>query len=86
MIGLKVVLAATVIGIVAAAVMLLIPRQLGVSAPRASGALASLVGQPTILAYAGTRVVDEKVEASYAAIFALGIIVKILLVQLLVAL
>lgn len=85
-IGLKVIVAATVIAIVAAVVMLLIARQLGVSAPRGSGALAGLVGQPAVLAYAGTRVVDERVEAGYAAIFALGIIVKIVLVQLLVAL
>ncbi len=56
------------------------------STPRASGALAGLIGQPAVLAYADSRVVDERVEAGYAAIFALGIIVKIVLVQLIVAL
>lgn len=59
-------------------------RLVGVSAPRTAGAIAGLVGQPTILAYAGTRVTDERVEAGYAALFALGILVKILLVQALV--
>ena len=61
-------------------------RWIGVSAPRAAGALAGLVGQPAILAYAGSRVTDERVEAGYAALFALGIIVKILAVQLIVGL
>ncbi len=84
--GLKVVLAAILIVIVAATVLLLIARWIGVSAPRAAGAFAGLVGQPAVLAYADSRVVDERVEAGYAAIFALGIVVKILLAQLIVAL
>lgn len=84
--GLKVVLAAVLIVAVAAAVLLAIARQLGVSAPRAAGAFAGLIGQPAVLAYADSRVVDERVEAGYAALFALGIIVKILLVKLIVAL
>ena len=50
------------------------------------GAFAGLIGQPAILAYADSRAVDERVEAGYAAIFALGIVVKILLAQLIVAL
>lgn len=61
-------------------------RSVGVSAPRAAGALAGLIGQPAILAYAGSRVTDERVEAGYAALFALGIIAKILAVQIIVAL
>jgi putative transport protein len=61
-------------------------RWIGVSAPRAAGALAGLIGQPAILAYAGSRVTDERVEAGYAALFALGIIAKILAVQLIVVL
>lgn len=83
--GLKVVLASALIVTVAATVLLFTARKIGVSAPRASGALSGLLGQPAVLAYAGTRVVDERIEAGYAAIFALGIIVKILLVQLIVA-
>ncbi len=75
-----VVIAVTCVAFVAGA------RWVGVSAPRAAGALAGLVGQPAILAYAGSRVTDERVEAGYAALFALGIIVKILAVQIIVAL
>lgn len=82
--GLKVALAAILVVTIAATAMLVAARRIGVSAPRASGALAGLVGQPAVLAYAGSRVVDERVEAGYAAIFALGIIVKILMVQLIV--
>ena len=78
-----VLVAAAVVGL--SAVLLVIgARAVGVSAPRAAGVVAGFVGQPAVLAYAGSRVVDERVEAGYAALFALGIIVKILLVQLLV--
>lgn len=71
---------------VAAVAMVLGARLVGASAPRAAGALAGMVGQPAVLAYAASRVTDERVEAGYAALFALGIIVKILLVQVLVGL
>lgn len=84
MTGLKVAISAILIVTVSAITLLVLAKRIGVSAPRASGALAGMLGQPAILAYAGTRVVDERIEAGYAAIFALGIIVKILLVQLLV--
>lgn len=84
--GLRVVLVATVVSVVACLALLLGARAVGVSAPRAAGALSGLIGQPAILAYASSRVVDERVEAGYAALFALGIIVKILAVQVLVML
>ncbi|WP_448070499.1 aspartate-alanine antiporter-like transporter [Georgenia yuyongxinii] len=79
--GLRVVLVAVVLSTVGAALFVLLARVVGTSAPRAAGALAGFVGQPAILAYANGRTVDERVEAGYAALFALGIIVKILLVQ-----
>ena len=40
-----------------------------------------LVGQPAVLTFATAKVDDERIEAGYAALFALGIIAKILLVQ-----
>jgi putative transport protein len=81
-------LVAVAVGVVAVASVLFVlaARWVGVSAPRAAGALAGLIGQPAILAYAGSRVTDERVEAGYAALFALGIIVKILAVQVIVML
>ncbi|MBC7289869.1 MAG: transporter [Actinotalea sp.] len=84
--GLRVVLVAVAVVGLSAVVLVLGARAVGVSAPRAAGVVAGFVGQPAVLAYAGSRVVDERVEAGYAALFALGIIVKILLVQVLVAL
>lgn len=54
---------------------------LGLSAPRTAGALAGFVGQPAVLTFATARLDDDRIEAGYAALFALGIIVKILLVQ-----
>ena len=70
---------------VSAAVLLAGARWAGVSAPRAAGGLAGLVGQPAILAFALSRHDDERVEAGYATLFALAIVVKIVMVQVLVA-
>lgn len=84
--GGRVVLAGAVVVAVAAVVLMVGARLVGSSAPRAAGALAGLVGQPAVLAHAASRVTDERVEAGYATLFALGIIVKILLVQVLVGL
>lgn len=84
MTGLKVVLLAIAIVGVSSVLFVLGGRLVGVSAPRTAGALAGFVGQPAVLAYAGSRVTDERVEGGYAALFALAIIVKILLVQVIV--
>ena len=86
MTGLTVGAISLAVVLVTCGVFVLGARWAGVSAPRAAGALAGLVGQPAILAYAGSRVTDERVESGYAALFALGIIAKILAVQVLVVL
>ena len=83
--GVRVALLAFAVVGAASVVFLVGARAVGVSAPRGAGAFAGFIGQPAILAYAGSRVVDERVEAGYAALFALGIILKILAVQVLVA-
>ena len=79
--GLRVVLVGILLVGLAAVAFVVVARLLGQSTPRTAGALAGFVGQPAILAYVGGRVSDERVEAGYASLFALGIIVKILLVQ-----
>jgi putative transport protein len=84
--GLRVVLVGLVVVAVPSVLVVVAARALGVSAPRAAGALAGFIGQPAVLAYATSRVVDERVEQGYAALFALGIILKILAVQVLVGL
>lgn len=72
--------------VVNAVVLLAGAKWAGVSAPRAAGGLAGLVGQPAILAFALSKRDDERVEAGYATLFALAIVVKIIMVQVLVAL
>ena len=74
------VLAAAVVG-VGALLFVLLARLVGTSAARAAGGLAGFVGQPAILAYANSRELDERIDSGYAALFALGIIAKIVLVQ-----
>ena len=56
-------------------------RLLGLSAQRTAGAMAGTLGQPALLAFAQSKVTDERVESGYATIFALGIVIKILLVS-----
>ncbi|MGM0385391.1 MAG: aspartate:alanine exchanger family transporter [Actinomycetota bacterium] len=85
-IGLRIALTAAVVLAGAAAVFLAGARLLGLSAPRSAGAFAGFIGQPAILAYATGRVTDERIEAGYAALFALGIIAKILAVQVIAVL
>lgn len=74
------VLAAVIVG-VGAVLMALVGRLVGVSAQRTAGGLAGFVGQPAILAFANSRCSDERVDAGYAALFALAIIAKIVLAQ-----
>lgn len=83
--GRVVLLAAVVVG-VSALFFFVGARVLGLSAPRTAGGFAGFVGQPAILSFATERVTDERVEAGYAALFALAIIAKILAVQVLVPL
>ena len=81
--GVMVVVMSTVSLLVGAAVLLLLARAAGLSAPRSAGAWSGFVGQPAILAYAASRRNDERIESAYGALFALGTIVKILVVPFL---
>jgi putative transport protein len=83
--GLRIAVAGAITVGLSAAFVLALARALGFSTARAAGGLAGFVGQPAILAYVNGRTVDERVDAGYAALFALAIIVKILLVQVIVA-
>lgn len=61
-------------------------RAVGLSAPRTAGAMAGVVGQPVLLSHVNSIVDDERSESGYSALFALGIIVKIIVVQVVVVL
>lgn len=60
-------------------------RLIGLLNQRVVGAFAGLVGQPAILSYATSRTADERVETGYAVLFAVGIVVKIVLVTVMVS-
>lgn len=80
--GLTVVALAAVALVIGAVVLIAAAWLLKLSAQRTAGALSGFIGQPAILAYANARVNDERIDSAYGALFALGTIVKILLVQL----
>ncbi|WP_182353949.1 TrkA C-terminal domain-containing protein [Flaviflexus huanghaiensis] len=82
--ALSVVVGAVVV-LIASLGMAAAGRLSGLSVPRTAGAIAGMIGQPAILSYATSRRDDERIEAGYAALFALSIIVKILLVHAILA-
>ncbi len=57
---------------------------LGLSAERVAGAVAAFVGQSVTLVHAMNITEDERTSSGYAAIYALSIVVKLLLVQFMV--
>lgn len=83
--GLRAGLLAVVMVLVSAGVLLVGARLMGLSAPRAAGGFAGFIGQPAILALAIEKGRDERVESGYAALFALGLIAKIIAVQVIAA-
>ncbi|MDO5676597.1 MAG: TrkA C-terminal domain-containing protein [Propionibacteriaceae bacterium] len=84
--GVRAGLMAASLVVVAALLFMIGARTMGLSAPRSAGAFAGFIGQPAILAFANERVDDDRVEAGYAALFALAIVAKIVAVQILAAL
>lgn len=84
--GLRTGALAVIVVVVSALLFLGGGRLLGLSASRTAGGFAGFVGQPAVLSFAVGRVDDERIEAGYAALFALGIIAKILAVQVVGAL
>ncbi len=79
--GLWIVVVSTVALILGGLILLVAARRMGLSAQRAAGGFAGFVGQPAILGYANSLANDERIESAYGALFALGTVVKILLVQ-----
>ena len=84
--GAMVVLAAVVMLVVGLLAFWALGRAVGLSAPRTAGAMAGFVGQPALLSHVGTMIDDERAESGYSALYAMGIIVKIIVVQLVVSL
>ena len=80
--GATVVAVSVIVLVIGAVVLVLAARWLDLSAPRTAGALAGFIGQPAILAYANGQVNDERIDSAYGALFALGTVMKILLVQI----
>lgn len=83
--GLSAIVIAAVVVLVSSFGLLVACRASGLSSARTAGAIAGMIGQPAILSYATSRKDDERIESGYAALFALGILVKILLVHLILS-
>lgn len=84
--GLALALTAAVLTAASLAALWWLGRVLGMSAPRTLGAAAGFIGQPVLLDHAMSLSDDERTESGYSALFALGMVVKIVVVQLIVML
>lgn len=83
---------ASVLGTAAVVLLAVLPlmwlaaRTIGLSTPRTAGAMAGFVGQPVLIAHVNSQLDDVRAGSGYSAVFALGMIVKILVVQAVVVL
>ncbi len=84
--GLKIVIAGVILVVITDIIMIVVSRLFGVSPMRAAGLLSGFISQPAILAYANSKVDDERVVAGFSAVFAIEMIAKVLLVQIVVGL
>ena len=84
--GLRIVITGLIVVVIADVVMAAVTRLLGVSPIRAAGVICGFIGQPAILAFGNSKVDDERLGSGFTAIFAIGMITKILLVQIIVGL
>jgi putative transport protein len=84
MLGLRIVIVGVILVAVTDLVMTFVARRFGVSPVRAAGLLSGLISQPAILAYSNSKVDDERIGAGFTALFAVGMIAKVLLVQIIV--
>jgi putative transport protein len=82
--GLRIVMAGVVLVTITNIVMTLVVRLFGVSTVRAAGLLSGFIGQPAILAFGNSKVDDERLGAGFTAVFAVAMIAKVLLVQIIV--
>lgn len=84
--GLRVVVTGVIVVVLSDLLMLVVARLFGTSPIRAAGLLAGFISQPAILAYGNAKVDDDRMDAGFTALFAIQMIAKVLLVQIIVAL
>jgi putative transport protein len=84
--GLRIVITGVILVTISDLVMTIVARLYGVSPVRAAGLLSGFISQPAILAFGNSKVDDERLGAGFTALFAVGMIAKVLLVQIIVGL
>ena len=78
------VAAASVVALAAVAMLAIGRRALGLGGARLAGTLAGMQTQPAVLAFATEQSADDRVSTSYALVFPVAMLVKIVLAQVLV--
>jgi putative transport protein len=85
-VGLKLLLAAAVLGVIGPALMMLVIHRLGLSPIRGGGLIAGFIGNPSLVAFANSKVADERINEGYATLIVVDQILKVLFVQVIVGL
>ena len=80
------VAAVSIVALVAAATIVIGRRFLGLGGARLAGTMAGMQTQPAVLAFATEQSVDDRVSNSYALVFPVAMLAKIVLAQVLVLL
>lgn len=83
-VGLKLILAAAVLGIIGPALMMLVIDRLGLSPIRGGGLIAGFIGNPSLLAFANSKAADERINEGYTTLMVVNQILKVLIVQVIV--
>jgi putative transport protein len=85
-IGLQLVLLGAAMAALGPALLATMTRRLGLSDARRGGLVAGFIGNPSVLAFANGKAIDERVDDGYATLLAVDQLIKVLLVQLIVGL
>ena len=84
-VGLELVIAGVLVTAITALLTILMLRLLGRDPVDGAGMIAGVQTQPAVLAFAAERADgDERVDAGYALVFPLSMILKLIIVQLLI--
>lgn len=81
--GLRTVALAALVTLIGCGALIGICRLLGQSAHRTTGAIAGLLGQPALLTFATHRSADPVIPSGYAAIFAVALLGKVVVIPFL---
>lgn len=84
--GVQIILLGVLVAVAGLILVSLLSRRYAMSPAHGGGLIAGFVGNPSLLAFANSKALDERINDGYATLFVSGQIVKVILVQVIVGL